>query len=175
MVFISRNRSSSGRSASHCWWEYHGSWCADTLCIVSLCVWFENRKDDEHSTLFYWKIHRLQVRTGLWLCGSSPPLPKKLFLCERRSWRNVIRITRTPMNRSDRPKIVDSEAVIQAIQANLASSSWRISGEFCISLSNVVCYLHDLDKNIHSCQIVLTVTKILQNFRLTFIKESEKI
>ena len=39
----------------------------------------------------------------------------------------------------------------------------RVSGELAISLSSVVCYLHDLGKSIQSCWIMLHMTKILQN------------
>ena len=56
-------------------------------------------------------------------------------------------------SRSSRPRTVNSEAVLQAIDANSASSTRRVSGEFSISQSSVVCQLH--------------VTKILQNFWFT--------
>ena len=47
---------------------------------------------------------------------------------------------------------------------------WRVSGELSILQSSVVCHFHNLSKSIQSFQIVLHVTKILQNFWLTFIK-----
>ena len=74
--------------------------------------------------------------------------------------------------RSGRPKIVDSKAVLKAREANLVSSTWRVSGEFDISPSSVHHYLHDLGQSIQSCQIVPHVTKILQNFWLTQVHEN---
>ena len=56
--------------------------------------------------------------------------------------------------RSGLTKTVDSKAVLLAIEASLVSSSWRVSGEFSILLSSVVCYLHHL-----GCQIVPRVIK----------------
>ena len=40
--------------------------------------------------------------------------------------------------RLGRPKTMDSDAVLQAIEANLASISWKLSGKFSISKSNVI-------------------------------------
>ena len=71
--------------------------------------------------------------------------------------------------RLGRLKTVHSKAVLQAIEVNLASSTWRVSGELGLSLSSVVCYLHNLSKSIQSCKIVPYVTKILENFWLTWI------
>ena len=48
--------------------------------------------------------------------------------------------------RSGRPKIVDSEAVLQALDANLASNPRTVSGELDIWQSNVVGHLHDLHR-----------------------------
>ena len=31
---------------AYCGWWYHGSWCADILCIVSLYVGIESFKDE---------------------------------------------------------------------------------------------------------------------------------
>ena len=44
--------------------------------------------------------------------------------------------------RSSRPKTVDSEPVLQAIEANPASSIRRISSKLGISQSSMVCHLH---------------------------------
>ena len=48
--------------------------------------------------------------------------------------------------RSGKLKIVDVKAVLLAIRANLANSTWRASGEFGISQSSVIRYLQDLGK-----------------------------
>ena len=56
--------------------------------------------------------------------------------------------------RSSRPKTVDSEAVLQAIVANSASITWRVSGDQDISLSSMVRHLYDQSNSIQSCQIV---------------------
>ena len=53
--------------------------------------------------------------------------------------------------RSGRPKIVYLKAVLQAIDANPVSSTWRVSGELGILLSGVVCQFHDLGNSIWSC------------------------
>ena len=67
-------------------------------------------------------------------------------------------------------KIVDSEAVLEAIKENLVSSTLRVSGEFGISQSSVVCNHLDLSKSMWSCQIKPHVTKILQKFWLNLVK-----
>ena len=50
--------------------------------------------------------------------------------------------------RSGRPKNIDSEAVLKAIETNLASSTQRVSGKLVISLSHMVHHLRDLSKSI---------------------------
>ena len=59
--------------------------------------------------------------------------------------------------RSGKPKSVDSNAVLQAIEANLASSSWRVSGKLDTSQSSVVCHLHDFSKNIQNVAKLFTL------------------
>ena len=49
---------------------------------------------------------------------------------------------------------LDFETMLQATEAYLASSTWRVSGKFGISQSSVVYHLHDLSKNNRGCQIV---------------------
>ena len=49
--------------------------------------------------------------------------------------------------RLDKPKTMDSEAVLQVIEPNPVSSTRRVSGELCISLFSVVHYIHDLGKS----------------------------
>ena len=71
--------------------------------------------------------------------------------------------------KSDRLKTMDSEAVFQAIEANLVNSTQRVSDELSISQSSMICYLNKLGKNIWSCQIVPHISKILQNFWLTLV------
>ena len=75
--------------------------------------------------------------------------------------------------RSGRSKCVDSEIVLQAIEANLASSTQTVWGELCISYSSVVHHFYDL--GIQSCRIVHHVTKMLKNFwlfkKFTFIND----
>ena len=70
------------------------------------------------------------------------------------------------LGRSGKPKSVDSEAVLQAIEINLGSSIWRTS----ISHSPVrfVTFM-TLANGIWSCWIVPHITKILQNFWLTLV------
>ena len=50
-----------------------------------------------------------------------------------------------------RPNSMDSEAMLQVIEANLVSSIWRVSGKLDISQSSGVHYLHDLGEIIWSC------------------------
>ena len=61
--------------------------------------------------------------------------------------------------------------MLQAIESNLVTSNWRISGELNISKFSVVHHLRYLIKSILSCQIVLHITKILHNFWLTLVSE----
>ena len=41
---------------------------------------------------------------------------------------------------------MDSEEILQGIQANLTSSTWRLPGKLSISKSNVVCHIHNHSK-----------------------------
>ena len=56
---------------------------------------------------------------------------------------------------------MDYEAVLQAMEENLASTTWRVSGKLSILQSGVVHPFHS------ELLIVPHITKILQNFRLT--------
>ena len=53
---------------------------------------------------------------------------------------------------SGRPKTMNSKAVSHVIMGNLESSTWRVSGEFSISQSSVVCHLHGQGKK-HSKEL----------------------
>ena len=66
--------------------------------------------------------------------------------------------------RSDRPKTVDFELVLQAIESNPESNPQIVPCNLGISQSNVVHHFHNLNKSILSSQIVLHITKLLQNF-----------
>ena len=44
--------------------------------------------------------------------------------------------------RSSRPKTMDSKAVLQAIETDLMSNTWRVSGELSISQSSMVHHVH---------------------------------
>ena len=55
------------------------------------------------------------------------------------------------VNYISRPKTMDSEAVVQAIEANPEGSTLRESGKHSISESSVVYHLHDFGKCIRSC------------------------
>ena len=46
------------------------------------------------------------------------------------------------------PKSVIFKVVLQAIEANLASCIWRVSGELIISQFSVVSHLHDFSESI---------------------------
>ena len=59
--------------------------------------------------------------------------------------------------------------LLQALEANRASSTWKVSGELAISQLSVVRHFHDLGQSIRTCQIDTHVTKILQNFWLTLV------
>ena len=64
---------------------------------------------------------------------------------------------------SVRPKAMDSEAVLKAIEANLASSAWRVSGEFSISQSSVLHHLHILCKTWLALVFVIQITKVFSS------------
>ena len=68
-----------------------------------------------------------------------------------------------------RPKNVDPEVVLQAIEVNPVSSSWRVSGKLGISQSSMIHHFHNLGKSIWNCRIVPHIIKILQNFWLTLV------
>ena len=55
-------------------------------------------------------------------------------------------------------KSIDSEAILQTIEANAANSNLRVSPKLSISKSSVVYHLHNLGKSIEM------LTKIVQNF-----------
>ena len=59
---------------------------------------------------------------------------------------------------------MDSETVLQAIEANLVSSTQRVSGELTILQSSVIGHLND--------QIAFHITKILQNIWLLLVLSS---
>ena len=44
-------------------------------------------------------------------------------------------------------KTLDLKSMLQAIETDLVSNIWKVSGELCISQSSVVCHLHNLGKN----------------------------
>ena len=69
----------------------------------------------------------------------------------------------------DRLKITDSEAVLSIRETDPMSSTWRVSGDLCISHSTMVYHFDDLDKSIWSCQTVLHLAKILQKLWLTLV------
>ena len=66
--------------------------------------------------------------------------------------------------RLGRPISLNSEAVLQGIEANPASNIRRVSGKLGISKSSVVGHIYYLGKSTRSCPTVPLVTKILQNF-----------
>ena len=53
--------------------------------------------------------------------------------------------------RLGRSVTVDSEAMFQDIEPNLANCTWRVSGEPGISWSSVVRHIHNLCENIEIC------------------------
>ena len=81
------------------------------------------------------------------------------------STRNFIRVRKNldDQKRSDKPKTVDSETVLQTKEANLVSYTRRVYGELGFTQFSVFRQLHDLRKSIYS-QIVPHVAKILQDF-----------
>ena len=66
--------------------------------------------------------------------------------------------------KSGGPKRVDCKTVLQTIEANQLSSTWKVSGKF-----SMVGHLHDLGSSIQSYQVVHYITKILKNFGFTII------
>ena len=76
--------------------------------------------------------------------------------------------------RSGKPETMNSEAVLQVIQTNLASSTLRVSVESNFSLSSVGSRFHDFDKSIQSCQIGPHDCKILKKKNLV-LWTSDKI
>ena len=74
--------------------------------------------------------------------------------------------------RSGWPKVVDSVVVPQARKVNPVSSTRKVSDEFSNFQSSVVRELQDSEKSTQKCRIVSHVTKILQNFWLSFVLTS---
>ena len=66
--------------------------------------------------------------------------------------------------RSSRPKTVGSEMMLQAIEANLWSSTQRVSGEPDISQISVVCHFHDLSKSFLVDEVCLSLPKYWKMF-----------
>ena len=60
-----------------------------------------------------------------------------------------------------RPKNVNSEAMVKAIEAG---SSQRVSDQLSISQSSVVCHLHHLSKSIQNCHNYVTLPKYCKTF-----------
>ena len=61
--------------------------------------------------------------------------------------------------RPGRAQTIDSKAILQTIEANMASSTWRVSGKLDISQFSVIHHLHNLGKSIKNCQIVSCVNQ----------------
>ena len=71
---------------------------------------------------------------------------------------------------SGRSKDLNSATMLQAIVTNMVCSTRRVSGEFGISESSVVCHLHHpWKKKISNSRIMLHVNKILQNIWLDLV------
>ena len=75
------------------------------------------------------------------------------------------------LSRSGRPTSLYSKTLIQFIDANPVSSTRKVSSELHISQYSIVYHLDVLSRSKLNCQIVLHVTKPLQNFWLTLVKE----
>ena len=65
---------------------------------------------------------------------------------------------------------MDSDAGLQVIAENLASSTRRVLGELGVSRSNVNHYLNIFGKRIWKYRNVRNISKILQNFRLALVQ-----
>ena len=59
--------------------------------------------------------------------------------------------------------------MLQAIEANPASSNLRISGELSMFESSEVCHIYEFLKSIQSCENASHITKIMQNFWLIHV------
>ena len=144
--------------------------------LKMMSIWNNVHKYEETNRLIF-KV-RLEVKLfqkphSNWAI-TQQKIPKT-FLCRRwrrswsDSWRNFAQVSK-----SGRPKTVDSDAVLQSIEANPMSSTGRVSGEIGISLSREVRHLHDLGKfQIWSNDLAPAwgriVPKISQNFSLTLV------
>ena len=125
--------------------------CIVVVGALILHVWFESYTDE------YW--------TGPLCCRSN----QKPLLYKR--WRHIDHSTITRLfkkfhlnckNLDDQVSLkLGSEAMLQPIEANLVTSTQKVSGKLSISQFSVVHYLHKLGKRIWSCWIVPHVTKIL--------------
>ena len=61
---------------------------------------------------------------------------------------SMVRVAKPSMQE---PKIVDFEAVLQAIEINVASTTWRVSSDISILQFSVVCHFHVIDKSLQNC------------------------
>ena len=112
------------------------------MCIASLFRWF--------------KTHALQLQTGY----NTTEATKNICYAKGESSVDYSAVSRwlkkfhlgcknlDEQAKSGRPKTVDSEALLQVIEANPASYTQRVSGELSISQSTVVCCLHNFSKSI---------------------------
>ena len=55
---------------------------------------------------------------------------------------------------SNMPRTMDSDAILQALEANSVNSDWRVLTKLNISQSSMVHYYRNLKKSIQSCQVV---------------------
>ena len=51
-------------------------------------------------------------------------------------------------------QVRSGQVVLQTVEENLMSSTWRVSGELSILQSNMVCHYHNLNKSTWNYQIV---------------------
>ena len=134
--------------------------CVCIYIYLANCVWFENCAD-QHSlnwAITMWKQPKTFVQRG------------KAQLTTVQS-SGEISLVAWPPARSNKPKIMDSKAVQQAIEANPMSNIREYQANS-LSYSPVSFHhFHNLSKTIQSYQIVPYIIKILLNFWLSRVND----
>ena len=149
MVHLSCNWSSSSHSRYSLWLVGLGLVCWCVVHCFTLCAFWKPRR---------WTYNVVYIRILNFMSSNRTIIlweQPKTFFCTKgegtvdprivKRWFKKFQLGCKKLDdqvRSSRPKTIDFEPVFQAV--NLMSSTWRVSGEFCIPQSSMVYHLHSI-------------------------------
>ena len=148
------------------------------MYIASLRVWFKFRTDD-CAMYSNWRTYSLWVCTGghvaaaeatkniCWVKGEGTVDHSTVTRWLKTLWSDYkVSMIRQDQVGQKKKTPIDSEARLQAIEANVAIITQWVFGKLNILQSSVVCHIHRLSKSIWNSRTVPHITKIVQNLWL---------